>query len=209
MPKPAERALALAGLIQCCYLVGGIARSGMVGEDSMTGSLSSVFVVDPEETLDVYKSGNGVRTGLRLLHEILGEFHFDEYADTIRYAYAVVQLEKKLRHETAFLGAIGSGIARISQQRSVSGESVSSPPVVRQLAEVYEETAGKLTPRIRVLGQQKHLQNETNKQRIRALLLAAIRSAVLWRQLDGRVSQLIFGRKKLLQSIDIAAEMVN
>ncbi len=204
-----ERAIALAGTIQCCYLVDGIARSGMVGQDSMAGSLESIFVTNPDNTLDVYKSGNGIRTGLRLIHEVLGEFRVAEHGDTVRYTLAVLNLEKRLSNNPEVMRAIGAGISRIHENRMLQEMPVTADETVRQLAEVYEETAGTFEPRIRVQGKQKHLQNSHNTRRIRALLLAAIRSAVLWRQLGGRLTQLVLGRRRVVHSAMLASELVN
>jgi len=204
-----ERALALAGLLQACYLVTGLARTGMIGQDSLAGSLESVFVTNPETTMDVYGSGNGVRTGLRLIMEIVGDLNINEHGDTIRYAMAVLGLEKRLRASPEVLRAIGAGISNIQEHRIAQGFSVADDDCVNRLSELYEETAGRSEPRIRVLGQQKHLTNPANQARIRALLMAALRSAVLWRQLDGRLSQCILGRGGLLRSTDHAEKILN
>jgi len=47
----------------------------------------------------------------------------------------------------------------------------------------------------------RYLQQSTNAARIRALLLAGIRSARLWRQLGGHRWQLLFSRRKLLAEL--------
>ncbi len=209
MKRQEERILALSGIVQSCYLVTGIARTGLVGEDSMAGSLESIFVTNPKETLDVYKTGNGVRTGLRVIMEFLGDFRLSEHGDTIRYSLAVLGLEKQLREKPEIMRTIGAGISRIEEHRRMNELPVTNEEIVIRLSELYEETVGRLEPRIRVLGQQKHLQNRSNTCRIRALLLAAIRSAVLWRQLDGRLTQLVLGRGSLLRSADTVAEILS
>jgi high frequency lysogenization protein len=43
-----------------------------------------------------------------------------------------------------------------------------------------------------------HLQNQDNIDKIRALLLAGIRSSMLWRQCGGGRFSILFGRKRLL-----------
>ncbi|MBL6688819.1 MAG: DUF489 family protein [Pseudomonadales bacterium] len=204
-----ERALAFAGLLQACHLVTGLARTGMISQDSLVGSLESVFVTNPETTLDVYATGNGVRTGLRLIMEIIGDLNFSEHGDTIRYVLAVIALEKRLRLNPEVLQAIGAGISNIQEHRIVQGLSVADEACVNRLSELYEGTAGRSEPRIRVQGQQKHLTNRANQARIRALLMAALRSAVLWRQLDGRLSQCVLGRGKLLKSTYRAQTILN
>ena len=47
----------------------------------------------------------------------------------------------------------------------------------------------------------RHLQQTDTAAKIRALLLAGIRSARLWRQLGGHRWQLIFSRRKLLDAL--------
>lgn len=203
-----DRALALGGLLQACHLVTGIARTGLVGQDSLTGTLESVFVTNPDSTFDVYKDGQGVRTGLRLLHEIVGDMSLAEHGDTVRYAMAVLGLEKKVRRLPECLRAIGAGISAIDEHRCLHALSAADDQVIQRMARLYEETAGTIEPRIRVLGLQKHLNNEVNTQRIRALLLAALRSAVLWRQLGGSLSQCLLGRRRLLAAANNVAEII-
>ena len=204
-----ERVLALGGLLQACYLVTGIARTGMIGEDSLAGSLESIFVTNPDVTLDVYRTGNGVRTGLRLVHEVVGDMQFGNHGESIHYALAVLSLERRLAANPEVLRRIGAGIESISEHKSLNNLYVTSEDVIERLSRLYEQTAGTLEPRIRILGVQKHLQNDTNTCRIRALLLSALRSAVLWRQLGGSKLQWVLGRGKLLRALDHASEIVN
>lgn len=206
MNLQAERALALGGLVQACYLVSGIARKGLVGEDSMAGSLESIFITNPDEPLDVFRSGNGVRTGLRLIMEVLGDLQPGDHGDTVRYALAALKLERRLNQQPELMRAIGAGISSIQEYRVLHDAPVTGEDVVEKLSALYEQTAGTVEPRIRVLGQQKHLQNRANTCRIRALLLAAIRAAVLWRQLGGGLLQLVLGRGRLLKGTEEAAE---
>lgn len=204
-----ERVLALAGLLQSCHLVTNLARTGLIGQDSITGCLETVFVTNPDTTLDVYGSGSGARTGLRLIMETVGDFRLSEHGDTLRYAMAVLGVEKRLRSNPDIMRSIGAGISAIQEYRSAQELSVSDVQCVERLSELYEQTAGRSEPRIRVLGVQKHLTDQTNQARIRALLLAALRSAVLWRQLDGRMTQCILGRARLLRSVYNVQNLIN
>jgi high frequency lysogenization protein len=52
-----------------------------------------------------------------------------------------------------------------------------------------------------VHGDMRFLQQPSNAAKIRALLLAGIRSARLWRQLGGHRWQLVFSRGKLLKEL--------
>ena len=207
--KTEERALALAGLVQSCYLVAGVARTGMASQDNLTGCLESIFVTNPNETLDVYKDGHGVRKGLRLVTEILGELNISEHRETIHYVLGVLSLERRLRQTPKLMRSLGAGISAIQEHRHLNELSATDEDVISRLSRLYEDTAGTVQPRIRIQGQQKHLANTMNTSRIRALLLAAIRSAVLWYQLDGRRSQWLLGRGKLLSANSRVSKIIS
>jgi high frequency lysogenization protein len=72
--------------------------------------------------------------------------------------------------------------------------------VLAGLAGIYSDTISKLEPRIIVRGNPLYLQNSDNQDRVRALLLAGIRSAMLWHQTGGNRWQILFGRSKLLDA---------
>jgi high frequency lysogenization protein len=65
-----------------------------------------------------------------------------------------------------------------------------------RLAELYANTLSRLQPRIMVEGNPVFLQQSAQVDRIRALLMAAVRAAVLWRQLGGNQLSLIFRRRQ-------------
>ena len=204
-----EKSMALAGLVQSCFLVSSVARNGLIGQDSLSGSLGSIFVTNPDQTIDVYGNGDAIRTGLRLLVEILDDGNYSDYIESIRYASAILTLEKKLRGSPEVLRNLGVGISSIRENQSLKGLSVTSEEVVNQLSALYEKTLGTIEPRIRVQGTQKHLERNTNTTRIRALLLAGLRSAVLWRQLGGSLIGIIVGRKRFLIGVSDATSLIS
>ena len=61
------------------------------------------------------------------------------------------------------------------------------------------KTISTITPRIMVSGNPAHLNNPENANRIRALLLAGIRGAMLWRQSGGGRWTLLLRRNVLLR----------
>tara|TARA_B100001996_G_scaffold303439_1_gene244254 strand:- start:601 stop:966 length:366 start_codon:yes stop_codon:yes gene_type:complete len=70
----------------------------------------------------------------------------------------------------------------------------------RQLSNIYRETISTISFRIQVAGKVEYLKNENIANRIRGLLFAGIRSAVLWHQLKGRRWQLLFYRKRIQET---------
>ena len=204
-----EKAMAVAGIIQACYLVSSIARSGLIAEDSLSGSLESIFVTNPDRVADVYGNGDGIRTGLRVVIEILGDGNYSKYAETVRYASAILTLEKQIRNKPEILRSIGVDLSNIQEHQSFHELSLCSAEVMTGLSEIYEKNLSNIQPRIRVHGQRKHLQESTNTTRIRALLLSALRSAVLWRQLGGNLIGLFLGRRRFLAGAGEAANHIS
>jgi high frequency lysogenization protein len=72
--------------------------------------------------------------------------------------------------------------------------------VVSRLGELYAATIGGLRPRILVQGNTVYLQPPAVVGEIRAILLSALRSAVLWRQLGGNQWDLYLRRARMLDA---------
>ena len=53
-----------------------------------------------------------------------------------------------------------------------------------------------------VSGRPQYLKNERTVNWVRTLLLAGLRSAMLWNQLGGGRFELMFGRKKIMQEAE-------
>ena len=189
-----KRVLPLAGLVQAVHLVIGAAKNGMVAQDSIDKTLAPIFVQNPGSIAEVYAGTKNISVGLNLLQEMLNEFRSDTHGELIKYCLAVINLERALSSEHDKMAALGAQIERLSQIED-------SEDLVPQLAEVYEQIISSVEPRIRIAGNRGHLQNIANVQRIRALLLSAIRSAVLWHQVGGRRWQLLFQRGSYKQAL--------
>ncbi len=69
---------------------------------------------------------------------------------------------------------------------------------ILKIGQLYTDTVSTLRPRIMVSGDQSYLSNENNASRVRALLLAGLRSAILWRQCGGSRWAILFNRKSYL-----------
>jgi len=70
----------------------------------------------------------------------------------------------------------------------------------RQLAGLYQDTISTLSYRIQVQGKVEYLKDDDVANKIRALLLAGIRSAVLWYQLGGRRWRLLIYRRRVQEA---------
>jgi high frequency lysogenization protein len=65
---------------------------------------------------------------------------------------------------------------------------------------LYQDTLSTLSFRVQVTGNVQHLKTPANADKIRALLLAGVRSAMLWKQLGGKRWQLILQRRQIVNS---------
>jgi high frequency lysogenization protein len=111
-----------------------------------------------------------------------------------RMTVTVMRLERSLTARQDLLDKLQQGI--VAAQRQVEHFGQDSSQVHRRLAELYASTLSILTPRVMVSGNPQQLQIPSVVEKVRTNLLAAMRSAVLWRQLGGRQWQLLLYRRQ-------------
>lgn len=187
-----ERVLALSGLYQASAIAQQLANEGRCDELALDASLASVFRIDAPSVIGVYGNVSGLRLGLRTLIGQLDESSRD--MAVTRMVVTVMRLERALAHRKDLLDDLQQGI--VSAKRQVEHFGLSSPQVYSRLAELYAGTLSTLRPRVMVTGNPQWLQQPILVERVRATLLAAVRSAVLWRQVGGRQWQLLFHRRQ-------------
>ncbi len=116
----------------------------------------------------------------------------------VRYVFSLLYLERKFAANPEMMSVVRSRLEHASFRAEHFANHVND--LCHSVSGVYQDTLSKLRYRIKVTGSAQHLQNEQNADIIRALLLAGIRSAFLWRQLGGRRWRLMFQRKRLLET---------
>lgn len=193
-----ERAIALAGLFQACHLVQQLAHKGLADAEAVNANIHSLFQVDTDQVVDAFGGLAQVAPGMRLAHSQLSNAQPRDNELT-RYLLSLIQLERKLGRHPARLQNISQGI-KTTAERLVHFPQTHSN-ILAALADIYAENLSTLQPRIMVSGEQVYLQNPDNVNRIRALLLAGIRAAMLWRQLGGRRRQLLFSRNRIVDAL--------
>lgn len=198
-----QRALALAGLVQTVHLVSSVARTGIVARDVMEASLASIFIQNPDSISDIYQGSRGIRSGLSQTREMLQQFNLQTHGETLRYLLAVTNLERQLARNSTMLDQLGTGIARLDEQRLLrdTDPHCVDDETIEQLAGLYEATISDIKPRIKIAGNRQQLNIPANIYRVRALMLAAVRAAVLWHQVGGSRWQLLLHRDDLRQGL--------
>ena len=189
-----NQAIALAGLSQALYLIQQIARKGYADREDTAVCIDSTLKIDADDVLDVYGGLDRIQTGLRQLErQLSGPDRVDR--EQARYASVLVFLECRLMERADLLGEIHDGVCQAAIHAVRLGSM--HEEVLQSLAEVYQRTISGLKPKVMVLGEQAYLSDPDNASLIRALLLAGIRSVVLWRQCGGSRFKLLFRRGSL------------
>lgn len=193
-----ERMLALAGLVQALQQVRRIADTGQADAAVLATALDSVFRIDAASPSDVYGGESAVRPGLLLLRDYFRNEAHDELLP--RLSLAILQLERRFSHHAA-APQVHDGILTLAPSATRLGST--HPEVLAALGSLYADTVSHLRPRVLVQGNPHYLGQSTVVAEIRAVLLAALRSAVLWRQLGGSLWDFLLRRRDMVAAIDV------
>ncbi|MDZ7781604.1 MAG: high frequency lysogenization protein HflD [Halioglobus sp.] len=191
-----QQAIALAGVAQAARLVDQIARTGSYPPEFLEPSIHSLFEFEPRRIQDVFGGIAGVKLGLHNLITLLANKQSGEQGDLVRYVFGLLYLERKFATDPDMVAVVKSRLEHTSFRAEHFASHVNE--LCSSISGIYQDTLSHLTFRIKVTGNAEHLENEQNADIIRALLLAGIRSAFLWRQLGGRRWKLLWQRRKLL-----------
>ncbi|MDX1800875.1 MAG: high frequency lysogenization protein HflD [Marinobacter sp.] len=202
-----DQTLALAGVFQAAALVQQIAHHGQCADSSYETCIRSLFETSPGSTLAVYGELKDLREGLATLISVVNEQDKQSDVEILRYALSLIQLEARLKKRPDMLDVIASRIEQARHTAQHFGYLHSN--LTRNLASIYSDTLSTFRQRIQVTGNPNQLRVEENAARVRALLLAGIRSAVLWRQTGGRRWQLLMSRRKVIACAKTLAEQAN
>ncbi|MGO1002984.1 high frequency lysogenization protein HflD [Lysobacter sp. CA196] len=198
MADISERVLALAGLAQALGQVRRIADTGQANAAVLDTALDSVFRIDASTPAAVYGGLANLRPGLVLLQDYFVNRANDEHLP--RLALAVLQLERRFVRDAAMTEKVLRGI---HGQATAAGRLGSShPDVIAALGGLYAETLSHLRPRVLVQGNPHYLGQPGVVAEVRAALLAAVRSAVLWRQLGGSYWDFLLRRRAMVDAIE-------
>ncbi|AZQ10894.1 high frequency lysogenization protein HflD [Shewanella khirikhana] len=197
MSQMQARTMAFAGILQALAQVQYIARHGDSDTDAMAASLNTILVTNPEQPEDVYADKVQLQVGYKWILNQLGDGESKDVEMT-RYLVGLLALERKLSRSNASLGMLSERINQIHRQ--LNHFAITDEQVVANLASIYSDIISNLGPKLQITGNPNVLQRPLVQQKIRALLLAAMRSAVLWRQLGGKRRHLVFARKAIVDT---------
>lgn len=196
-----DRVLALAGIVQALQQVRRIAETGHSDAAIVTTAMDSILRIDAASPADVFGGARGVEPGLRILRDYFRNQGKDDLLP--RLTLAVMQLERRFVRESATVAKVTTGIANAAIKAQETGAS-NHPDVLAAMGSLYADTISQLKPRIMVQGNPHYLGQAGVVSEIRALLLAAVRAAVLWRQMGGNYVELLLFRSKMADAVERA-----
>jgi high frequency lysogenization protein len=188
--------LALAGVFQAAALVNQLATTGQCEATAFAASIKSIYRIDAIDVPHIYDGVENLSLGLNEVMAMGGiTKSADERRRVERYALGLILLQYKLRYNTPMNEDIKKRLQHLPAQASFFSETHDT--LIANLADIYMSTLSKFRYRIHILGKPQFLHNQLNVDKMRALFLAGIRSAVLWHQVGGRRWHLFFSRKRL------------
>lgn len=192
-----DRVLALAGLAQSLQQVRRIAENGQSETQVAEPVLDSVFRIDADSARAVYGGTAALAPGLRLVRD-----YFGNQSDPLlpKLALATIQLERRFNGDGTTVQAVANGLSELAPRAASLGST--HPDVLSALGGLYADTISHLRPRIMVQGNPHYLGQPGVVSEIRALLLAAVRSALLWRQVGGSPWQFLLARRQMVEAIE-------
>ena len=193
-----SRVLALAGLLQALKLVRQIADTGHADSEGERYTLDSIFRIDAASADAVYGNARSLRGGLLLLRDYFTDRSGDQGLPKL--GMAVLQIERRFVADESLAQQVLDGIRTLEGIAERQGSI--HPDVISKLGLLYADTISHLRPKVIVQGNPHYLQQPEVVAEIRALLLAALRSAVLWRQMGGTMWDFVFWRRAMVAAIE-------
>lgn len=189
-----DRTIALAGVLQALALVRQVAKTGQFEAIYFEACIDSIFKVDANTPLEIFAHLDNLNLGMQTLDQVFSPSAKVRDYELIGYLIQLVTLERKLRNHKQAMHDIQAGITKAKQQAQHFGTFHEN--VVANLAHLYQQTISPLGKKVMIQGTGGFLQIRGNPEKVRALLLAAMRACVLWRQTGGGLWQLFLQRKK-------------
>ncbi len=196
-----DATIALAGMLQASELVRQNATSGNCSQQAAGASIDSVFCMQPDSTEGAFGGLGGVRMGLRVLVELFSARNRPENLQSLNYALGLAKLGQRIQRDRPRQKALGEAIQLVESAWRES-ELPLDDSVISQLADVYQNHVSTMDFRLQVTGNPTYLKQPEKVAFIRALLLAGIRAAFLWRQTGGRQWRLVFQRRRILEQAE-------
>ena len=189
-----NRTIALAGVFLAADLVQRAARDGAVPQSELATCVHALLATDADSVEAVYGDLTALKPGLKVLVRQMGK---PQDPELTRYAVAMLHHARVLSKQKRLMDAVRQGLD--AAVRRTDHFEPTHENIIAGLAETYSQTISNIRPRIMVRGDETQLQRAEVAATVRTLLLAGIRSAILWQQCGGSRLGLLFQRRRMLR----------
>lgn len=185
--------LSLAGVMQSTSLVESLSNSGSCDPAGFDRCLLSLLNTSPENEADIFGSDAEMKIGLDELIRFCDSKTQNQTA--VRYAIQILHLQKLLNKNAPMQEKIQSGLLHAQKQMLMYG--VQDENLIRNLADLYQNSISTLGFRIQIMGKHHYLQQDMIAARVRLLLFSGVRFAFLWRQSGGHSRHLLIAKRAI------------
>lgn len=203
-----DETIALAALFQACSLIQKVARYGSFDANDASSIIRGIIITNPKVIEDIYDPKN-LNTGFRQLLACIGGSNdkTESVLEISKTAFRLIALEQALEKNTAIFDTLGNKIDMLrvdilnkcQDYETQEPSNIIDMQYISMYAKIYQEIISPNFPRLIIFGEEAYLRQVENQEKIRALLLSAIRSIVLWRQVGGRRLMFLFRRKAIIE----------
>ena len=193
-----NQTIAMAAICQAALMIQHAAKGQSINYESLEVLLAGVMNTNPDSPEDVYPKPHLLEAGSALLvHQLSGQATSKD-VEVTRYLAGMMSLSKKVMKSASAGSDLSNAIDNI--ERRLEHFELTSPSVIENFADAYSKIISPIGQKIKVIGTPTILKQPSVQSLVRALLLAGIRAAVLWRQTGGQRRQFIFSRNAILKN---------
>ena len=201
--------IALCAVAQCAALVHELAIGKEIRQSQLASAINPLLILNPESVEQVYPNLESLTLGFSTLQSILGSNRLKQNSQIRRYITEILILRKTLSKNMIMQSVVRAGLSNLepirpslidcmqTNQQEINEQNYT----FEEISSLYRKTLSTLKHRIKVAGKVQFLKNEIVSNKIRGLLFAGVRSAVLWHQLDGRYWRLFIYNKRISNTV--------
>ena len=201
--------IALCAVAQCAALVHELAIGKEIRQSQLASAINPLLILNPESVEQVYPNLESLTLGFSTLQSILRSNHVKQNSQIRRYITEILILRKSLSKNMIMQSVVRAGLSNLepirpslidcmqTNQQEINEQNYT----FEEISSLYRKTLSTLKHRIKVAGKVQFLKNEIVSNKIRGLLFAGVRSAVLWHQLNGRYWRLFVYNKRISNTI--------
>ncbi len=201
--------IALCAVAQCAALVHELAIGKEIRQSQLASAINPLLILNPESVEQVYPNLESLTLGFSTLQSILGSNRVKQNSQIRRYITEILILRKTLSKNMIMQSVVRAGLSNLepirpslidcmqTNQQEINEQNYT----FEEISSLYRKTLSTLKHRIKVAGKVQFLKNEIVSNKIRGLLFAGVRSAVLWHQLDGRYWRLFIYNKRISNTV--------